>query len=202
MKKTVLLFVAVLGFLLNGCAKENDVSSDNTPSLASVGPPAIIVRASNDEISTGSSTRSDEMGTVVFTGNDILWFNETTKEIRFNDNFSMKDVFSGFRSLKFYMDGKYLFSSMIYVNSTSSQVFNSLVFYYNIMENKYFLLDGYPAINNGDVLIGGWLNMNGSSVPATNELIQQIRDENRQQIESDWNKFINQLKKEGKYKSQ
>ena len=198
MKKTVLLFVAVLGFLLYGCTKDSPYDTVREGSLASVGPPAIIVRASNDEI----TTRSDEMGTVVFTGNDILWFNETTKEIRFNDNFSMKDVFSGFRSLKFYMDGKYLFSSMIYVNSTSSQVFNSLVFYYNMMENKYFLLDGYPAINNGDVLIGGWLNMNGSSVPATNELIQQIRDENRQQIESDWNKFINQLKKEGKYKSQ
>ena len=141
------------------------------------------------------------MGNIVFTGNDILWFNETTKEIRFNDNFSMKDVFSGFRSLKFYMDGKYLFSSMIYVNSTSSQVFNSLVFYYNMMENKYFLLDGYPDINNGDVLIDRWLSTGSNSlVPATNELIQQIRDENRQQIESEWEKFISQLKKEGRYK--
>ena len=203
MKKTVLLYVAVLGFLLNGCSKDYTGEEGNTSyHLASSNGSSgtgIIVRASHEEPVTSSSTKSADGEPVVFTGKNILWFNETTKELRFNDNFSMKDGFWGYRSLKFYIDGEYLFSSMIFT-SLNSQVFNSLAFYYNMMENKYFLLDGYPAINNGDVLISGWLAINGSSVPATNETIQQIRDENRQQIESEWNKFINQLKKEGRYK--
>jgi hypothetical protein len=194
MKKTVLLFFAVLCFLLGGCAKEyinDNVAFLNSNGLSSVA--GIIVRASNEETTARSTVRSAGEEPVVFTGNDILWFNETTKELRFKDNFAMKDVFGGYKSIKFYMDGEYLFSSMIFVSSVSSQVFNSLVFYYNIMENKYYLNDGYPVINDDITIIS---IVNGDAVRA-NEMYQQLRDENMQKIESEWNKFINQLKQGG-----
>ena len=193
MKKTVSLFVVVLCFMTGGCMKENDVSSE-IPLAPDNSSSEIVVRASHSD----SLTNNADEEPIVFTGSDILWFNETTKEFRFKDNFSMRDVFSGFRSFKFYMDGEYLFS-MIYVTGLSSQIINSPVFYYNITENKYFLLDGYPAIIY-DAVTGSWASNDGGLITG-NETIQYLRDENRQKIESEWNKFINRLKKEEQYRS-
>jgi hypothetical protein len=186
MKKIVSLFIVVLYFLLGGCANDFGEQSDPKPPTVENPNVGIVVRASNEEAVTLSAVRSAAAEPIIFTGSDILWFNETTKELRFKDNYAKKDVFSGFRSIKFYMDGDYLFSSMIYVNSLSSQVFNSLVFYYNITENKYYLLDGYPS---------------DTSVLSNSQQSQQLRDENRQKIESEWNRLIDQLKEEGKYQN-
>ena len=198
MKKIVFLFVVVLCFLITGCTKDYVEENGDKPTSSSSNDKSsgIIVRASNEELVIESTIRSADEEPIVFTGDDILWFNETTKEFRFKDNYSMKDAFSGFRSIKFYMDGAYLFSSMICINSLSSQVFNSLVFYYSITENKYFLLDGYPVINDGNLTINDWM----WNRPATNETIQNIRDENRKKIESEWNNFIDLLSKEGRLK--
>jgi len=192
--------MTVLGFLLSGCSKENlpeEVATDKGfPSYSSTGLPEIIVRASNVETATSHNLRNADDDPVVFTGHDILWFNETTKELRFHDNYAKKDVFAGFRFVNFYINDTYLFSSVINVNNTSSQVINSSVFYYNIMENKYFLLDGYPAISEGN----NWPDRNGT-LTSNNEIIQQIRDENMQEIESEWNIFISLLKENGKLKN-
>jgi hypothetical protein len=193
MKKRISLFIAVWCFLISGCAEDFTAKDASTPSVSETAA-GIVVRASNEEPNTRSTIRSTVDEPVVFTGNDILWFNETMKELRFNDNFSKKDVFSGFRSFKFYMDGEYLFSSMIYVTGLSSQVFNSLVFYYNITENKYFLHDGYPVIDGKITIVD---IIDGESV-IVNEMYQQIRNENMQKIESEWNIFIAQLKKDGR----
>ena len=173
MKKIVLL-IGALCCLLSGCS----VGIDDKEASVSANPDAIaiIVRAT----SVDSITKSNVNEPVVFTGNDILWFNEVTKEMRFKDNLAMKSVLSNVQALKFYLRDEYLFPSII-VNSLSSQIINSLVFYYNILENKYFLLDGYPP----------------GTFPSSAE---DVRDINTQNMASDWNKFIDQLKKEGKYK--
>jgi hypothetical protein len=148
---------------------------------------SIIVRASNAEERV--ATRSEASDPVVFTGDDIVWFNETTKELCFKNNFSNSPINnSGLyatRAIKFYIDDEYLFSSMVYVSDFSSQTFNSLVFYYSITENKFYLMDGYPAV----------------SVLSNPEEAQKIRDENMQKIADEWNKFIEQMKKEDRYKN-
>jgi hypothetical protein len=64
------------------------------------------------------------------------------------------------------------------------------------MENKYYILDGYPAINEGN----NWPDRNGT-LTSNNEIIQQIRDENMKEIESEWNIFISLLKENGKLKN-
>ena len=200
MNKTISIFVPVMCFLLSGCMKENmpeEVGPDKeSPSFSLSGLPEIIVTASNVETATSQNMRNADDDPVVFTGRDILWFNETTKELRFHDNYAKKDVFTGFRFVNFYINYTFLFSSVINVNSTSSQVINSPVFYYNIMENKYYILDGYPAINEGN----NWPDRNGT-LSSGNEIIQQIRDENMQEIESEWNIFIALLKENGKLKN-
>jgi len=173
-KMLLLLIYALSG----GCRPASDEMQELTSSR-------IIVKA----ISDGGATRSATEGTVtkdtVFTGNDILWFNESTKEIRFRDNVSSKPVVFNTRTIGFYIDEEFLFSTIIFVSSLSSQVFNSMVFYYDITGNRYYLLDGYPE----------------ASVLADPQKVQDLRDENRQKIASEWSKFIAQLKSEGKYKN-
>jgi hypothetical protein len=148
---------------------------------------SIIIKTSN--AAEGVATRSEALETVVFTGDDILWFNETTKELCFKNNSSNNPINNPFLyatpAIRFYINDEYLFSSMIYVSDLSSQIFNSLVFHYNITENRYFLRDGYPD----------------TSVLMNPQKAQELRDENMRKIADEWNKFIEQLKKEGRYKN-
>lgn len=186
MKNVILLFTTFVCFLLNGCNTGLGTVDDTVATVESnPSTSQIIVRASTGEITASNSTRSDTLGEIVFTGNAILWFNETTKELRFKDNMSIKPVVSNTMAISFYIGNEYLFTSMIYASSLSSQIFNSLVFYYNIIENKFFLTDGYPDV----------------SVLSDPQKNQEERDENRENIASEWSKFIAQLKKEGRYKN-
>jgi hypothetical protein len=183
-KKVILWIIALTGFLSGGCSPE---SEEDKPLQTES---RISARASDEDITTKSmhiATRSDDAGPVVFTGSDILWFNETTRELRFNDNISQKQIIDGAlgRSIRFYIDDEYLFSSMQYASPVSSQTYNGLVFYYDLVENKYFLMVGYPF----DV----------SVLPNPQET-QESRDENMKQIANEWNKFVEQLKAEGRYR--
>jgi hypothetical protein len=180
MKKEV-LFITVVCLLLSGCANENLKDLENGPfgTKDSIG---IIVRAASVDNSTKKSVNEP----IVFTGNDMLWFNESTKEIRFKDNVSKKAAFSNVQTLKFFILDDYLFSSKVSVNSSSVEIINSLVFYYNTAENKYYLLDGYPP--EKQILI-----------PNDATGIQNERTENMHMIAAEWNKFITQLKKDGKH---
>jgi hypothetical protein len=180
MKATVLFFIALTGLSLAGCRPESEDLPVQTGS-------DIIVRASNAE--EGVTVRSGTPEPVVFTGDDILWFNETTKELCFKNNFSNSpannSALYATRAVKFYINDEYLFSSMIYVSDFSSQTFNSLVFYYNVTENRYFLRDGYPD----------------AAVLPNPQKAQELRDENRRKIAPEWNRFIEQMKREGRYKN-
>lgn len=148
----------------------------------------IIVRAANAEIATRSAIRNSAMEEpVAFSGEDVLWFNETTKELRFKNNTAIKSVLTGINmpALKFYIDDEYLFTSMRYVSDLTSAIYNSLVFYYNVIENKFYLMDGYPR----------------AAVLSDPQKAQELRDENMRRIASEWNKFIEQLKKEERYRN-
>jgi len=178
MTNFLLLITTLTCILLTGCRTESEVVQELTESR-------INARASSVDIITRSVQNNGVTGEIVFTGNDILWFNETTKEIRFKDNSLYKSAAFSYPSIEFYIDDEYLFSSMTYVNSLSSQTFNRLVFYYDILGNKYYLADGYPEV----------------SVLLDPQEAQVLRDENMQKISSEWNKFIIQLKTEGRYKT-
>jgi hypothetical protein len=174
MKRIVLFFIALLSLPLAGCHPEPEDVPVQTAS-------SIIVKTSDAE--EGAATKSEALETVVFTGNDILWFNETTRELCFKNNFSNNPIDNPFLysrpAIRFYINDEYLFSSII-VTDLSSQSYDQLVFYYSIPENKYYLTDGYPT---------GWIER------------QKERDEYMRGIANEWNRFIEQLKKEGRYKN-
>jgi hypothetical protein len=154
--------------LAAGCSKTDSVE-----------PPT---ETTSQVIAKVSNTNAEQ---IVFTGDDILWFNGRTKELRFRNNYSNKTMLDAItaHAIKFYINDEYLFASILCVSSLSSQVFNSLVFYYNMIENKFFLADGYPE----------------ASVLPDPQKAQEERDENKRKIANEWNKFVNRLKLEGKY---
>jgi hypothetical protein len=176
MKNSVLVLAVTVFALLSGCRPEAEEETTNQTSQ-------LVARASNEEIVLRNSNGSNDSEPVIFTGNDILWFNESTKEIRFRDNMLNSNNIRNWRSIKFYIDDEYLFSSMIFVSDLSSSIYNSLVFYYSILENRFYLADGYPV--------------NVSVLPKPQEA-QALRDENTRKIAGEWNKFVEQMKKENK----
>ena len=176
MKKIILLFTTLVCVLSSGCSSEiKDAEAYYGFSLKDK-TSKITVRAPLFE--TVESSASDVKGQVVFTGDDILWFNETTKELRFKDNNAKKTVVSTHETLSFYIDDEYLFTASTYSSGANAnyQTFSGLLFYYNSTENKYYLIDG-------------------------NELASSDRESplNASSETSEWSKFINQLKKEGRY---
>jgi hypothetical protein len=138
--------------------------------------------------STEATGPNDEP--IFFTGSDILWFNGTSAEIRFKDNITQRNKINAvsYKTIKSYLGDDYLFSSLICASEVSSQIYNSLVLFYSQTENRFYLKDGYPDISIGS----GWDDLTAIK-------IQEERDKNKKAIADEWNKFIQQLKKENRY---
>ncbi len=177
MKKIIYLFT-VIAVLMCGC---NHGHEDDSPITTTS---KLIFKGSDNDLRLRDMAPSDP---IVFTGDDVLWFNGTTKEIRFRDNMyqTTASFSTRYKAIMFYFDKTYLFSSLLFVSDINSQIINSLVFYYSTTENRYYLKDGYPEL----------------SAALQNALeLKQIRDANMKKIEKEWGVFIAQLKTEGKYK--
>ncbi|MDR1937100.1 MAG: hypothetical protein LBQ73_01200 [Tannerellaceae bacterium] len=190
MKKVILLAAAFSSLTFFDCAR-------NEPDVTPQGSSKLIVK-SNLATKGGDDPGAEQ---VVFTGDDILWFNGLTKEIRFQDNMTIEGSISLMRNgVYFYIDGDYLFSSMVSVIDYDSRIYNSLVFYYSTIENKFYLADGYPDLANAkNRYLDYGLNVSEEAYSLYLSA-QKIRDENMEAIKADWNRFINQLKLENKYR--
>ena len=176
--KKIILLTAFICFLLSACSEGNIEKDATTPTVDEGSYSVIIVKASNLE----DITSSDMEEPIVFTGNDILWFNEITKEIRFNNNLSMKAAFSNVEALKFYIEDEYLFFTFVFVDSSIPQDFYGMFLVYNTTENKFFLRDN-------------------PSPYSSQSISEDPTDENQTPISPEWKKFIDQLVIERKYKN-
>jgi hypothetical protein len=177
MKNLIAISTMLVSIVLGGCHQDEEEGQYQTSLL--------IAKGSNVEVAIRSTSGMNTDGPIIFTGNDILWFDESSGELRFRDNMSLSDDMNLWKTVKFYINDEYLFTSMIFVSDLSSAVYNSLVLYYSIIENKFYLADGYPM----DV-----------SVLLDAKETQDLRDENMRQITNEWSRFIAQLKIEGKYR--
>ena len=100
-----------------------------------------------------SETRSDlDAQNVLFTEDDIEWFNVTTREIKFK-NFAepLYKRMMPFHEIEFRLGDQTLFSGSTFVGLICSQVFNDLVLCCGKIEdgevidsNRYYLYDCYP----------------------------------------------------------
>lgn len=83
---------------------------------------------------------------LVFSGDNIEWFNPKTREIKFKGIEPNTTIFPVYSKIEFRNDGKRLFTVSSFVTGTYSQIFYDLVIYYNREQRKYYLDDCYPDI--------------------------------------------------------
>ena len=126
---------------------------------------------------------------LLFAEDDIISFNLATREIIFTNVVTERLTFCSFdgfsTKMNFFLDGKPLFDSAIYlVCGISSFSIHDLVFYYSIEEDsKYFFNDGYPLFVDGGIY--------------PDEIIK-VREENIQKRKIGWDTFVDHLSKADK----
>ena len=100
-----------------------------------------------------SGTRSvADAQNVLFTENDIEWFNVTTREIKFRDmDQPLYKCMQPFREIEFHLGDNDLFVVSSFVGLWDSRVFTNLVLCYGNIEKEvpevdgcYYLYDCYP----------------------------------------------------------
>ena len=126
-----------------------------------------------------ATNKTNLSDTVLFTGQEIKMYNNTTGEITFTDSLLPRKLKS-YHWLKCYLGNDSLFNATL-TSDIMSSIVNDLVLNHNLQDGKYYFADGYPKFI--------------SSIE-TNTL----RLLNFQKREKAWNRFINQLKLDGHYK--
>ena len=122
-----------------------------------------------------SITKND---TLVFTAKNIKFYNNSTHELRFNDNTTPANL-KLYGSIKCYIGTDSLFEARL-TSDIMSNIINDLVLNHNLQEDKFYFEDGYP----------GWIDNLGATT---------LRAENKTKREKAWLQFIAELKKEKKY---
>ena len=191
MKAMCYIFFVILSLMFSSCSK-NDGMFENNFSPSDLVFKAILTKQS------GTSDISKSMQTLtidtilIFSGEDISWFNETTGELKFNDDFSGIEEVTRYNSsvdLLVYSDNDSLYSiNLILTSDVMSWVINSPVIFKEIGENAYYIKNGYPDRNLAELdKDNPWRREREMN---WNELVQS----------DGWKLFILQLKEEGRYR--
>jgi len=122
-----------------------------------------------------NSNRSD---TVLFTGNDIKSLNGTTGEISFVNSTLIPKI-KAFHFIKCYLGKDSLFTARVTLPAVSALI-NDLVLNINLNDGQFYFEDGYPD----------WIDNQGAKA---------VRTQNKEKRTPAWNRFMEELKKEGKY---
>lgn len=162
---SIILLSAI--FTLSSC-------EDNSPEQSSL---ITVMGEPKARSASADGGNHQRVAPVVFTGNDIAWFNSKTQEIKFRGSFNHEDL-KLHQNLQFYLAGEHLFTVVTYVQLIHSFASNDLVLYVDV-DGKYYLHDYYPL--------------------SLMETLPEVK-ENKQKQEAAWNKFVNQLKNEKKLK--
>ncbi len=125
---------------------------------------------------------------IAFTGNDIKFFNVTTREIIFS-NLTPEEIDKrvGMSStLTFYLNDELLCESISVAPLYSSWTYHNLVLAFSLDLKHCYLLDGYPSI---EVL---------GPTEENREKAKLAREENAQKRKAGWEAFIKYLRDAGK----
>lgn len=159
----VILFCVIFAF--HSC-------EDNSPKQSSL---ITVTGGIETRFSSGDGENPNHVAPVVFTGNDIAWFNSETREIKFRKNFNPGDL-KLYQNLQFHLASSHLFTVVTFVMPIHSFTSDDLVLYLD-SSGKCYLHDCYPL--------------------SLMETLPEVK-QNKQNRETGWNKFINQLKNEKK----
>ncbi len=196
MKNLAFILLATIILSISSCSREENSSIEKNKN-------SLIVK-------TYGNVNSEENGKIIFTGDDIRSYNETTGEIIFNKKVSFSSLTG---DLVFYLDENNLFSVQ-YVLPIASYLINDLVLHAPAIDGKYYLHNGYPEVVEIEIpneiitvrdTIDGKVVITQIEKPSTGGTITNIpaediaaREENKQKRAAEWAMFIKWLDNAGK----
>jgi len=181
MKRLVLMVIPALicGIVFTSC-NTNDTKEKSTLSFKAEIPTEI-----KSTITEELTLKYDTV--MVFTGNDIAWYNDKTGELKFTDDFSSSCSNCFIMSSLADFPMKYHAAVNMLVFSDNDLLF-SIKFNFGFENMSQFVIPPcFYVSSKGYFIIKSDPNWEGS-------------EQNWKEIEKGWNKFIAQLKKEGKYR--
>lgn len=188
MKALKISLILLLSQFIASCdnSKNSDLSLTTTDSK-------IIVKVQKATSSNGQTEDN------AFTGNDIEWFNGTTRELQFKNNMKALEKINQAKKLLFYIGDQYLFEGARCVNG---QQWSYAI--YDLSLNTWIDYDDSKEVNGEEITVIKSIRFFlDDSYPAYEK---QFSEEGNQQVESnrekragEWQLFLNQLKKEGKF---
>ena len=124
MKSTIYLALAITASLLFSCSTTDPVND------------SILYLKVRSTLSEKDST--------AYVSNDFVWYNATTKELRFVNPPTLQK-FQSYGQVKFYLGSDSLFTATI-VTDVASFVVDDLVLYMKT-DGKFYLEDGYELLD-------------------------------------------------------
>lgn len=134
-KLSDLLFVFLCIVSISSCSNENNNINGDSSIIAR----GVVNKKAESPLKESLTTVSP----IAFTGKDIAWFNMKTREIKFRDT-KIPELCDVYQKINFEIEDAYLFSAATIASDVQSFICYDLVLFYNIEDNRYFLLDGYP----------------------------------------------------------
>ncbi len=179
----------IVSLMLSSCSNDDGLDRNNFSPSALIFKALIASDSSTSNISKSFQTANTDT-ILLFSGEDIAWFNETTGELKFNDNFSgMEMIGNGLVVLHVYSDNESLYSiNFFHTSDVMSYVINSPVIVSEVGKNTYYIENGYPYRNLADLdKDNPWR-------------IEREKNWNKLVQSDGWKLFILQLKEEGRYR--
>jgi len=189
MKTMNYIFSMILSLMFSSCSSDDGLDKNNFSPSALIFKATITKDSQSSAVSKVPQSASNDT-ILLFYGKDIAWFNETTGELSFNDNFSGIEVIgNGNLNLIVYSDNDSLYSINFFVTSSVMSYFiNSPVIIKGIGENPCYIKNGYPERNLADL---------DKDDPWR---IEREKNWNALVQSEGWKLFVLQLKKEGRYR--
>ena len=128
---------------------------------------------------------------LLFTGNDIKYFNLSTREIIFDDSLyeKLEKRFFWYKSVDFFLNDETLFENVELLTSLDSRFVNDLVLFVKIIfypEIRVYLYDGRPS------------EIPESWPEEIKEVYRKERETNAEKRKAEWDIFIKYLSDRGK----
>ena len=136
--------IAIASTMTTACSRDG-----NEPEKPFVTCPAHDASLYACGISESETRSTSDEQNVLFTDNDIEWFNVNTREIKFRDmDEPLYKRLQPYREIKFCLGDNDLFVVSSFVSDLHSMVFTDLVLHYDVITDPkrghYYLHDCYP----------------------------------------------------------
>jgi hypothetical protein len=189
MKTMSYVFSVILSLILTSCSNDDGLDKNNFSSSVLIFKATITTHSQGSAITKALQTQGTDT-IFLFSGKDIAYFNETTGELRFNDNFpGIEMIGNGPVVLHVYSNNKSLYSINFFLTyDVMSYYINSPVIVRDAGGNNCYIQNGYPYRNLADLDSDDTWRIEREK--NWNALVQS----------EGWKLFILQLKKEGRYR--